>query len=179
MIRPGHAPFGTIEMDEVDRRIMGLLRPNGRRSYASVARAIGVSEPTVRNRVDRMVKSGAILPMARVNPAAIGFPVDAMVGIRVSRGCGKGVAARLAAMEHVAYVGYTTGSFDILIEVYLPDNEGLYKFLNEELEKVEGIAHTETWHILRTDKHPFEWEGENIGQRLLEGGAAASSAPAG
>jgi Lrp/AsnC family transcriptional regulator for asnA, asnC and gidA len=177
MIRPGHAPFGTIEMDELDRRIMRLLRPNGRRSYASVARAVGVSEPTVRNRVDRMVKNGAILPMARVNPAAIGFPVDAMVGIRVSRGCAKGVAARLAAMEHVAYVGYTTGSFDILIEVYLPDNEGLYEFLNEELEKIEGIAHTETWHILRTDKHPFEWEGENIGKGLLGGEGDAAVTP--
>jgi len=174
MIRPGHAPFGPIEMDELDRRIMRLLRPNGRRSYASIARATSVSEPTVRNRVERMVKHGAILPMARVNPAVIGFPVDAMVGIRVSRGCAKGVAERLAAMEHVAYVGYTTGSFDILIEVYLPDNEGLYAFLNEDLEEIEGIAHTETWHILRTDKHPFEWEGENIGRELLDGERAAT-----
>ena len=62
--------------------------------------------------------------------------------------------------------GYTTGSFDILIEAHLPDNEGLYKFLNEELEKIEGIAYTETWHILRTDKTNFEWEGENVGRRL-------------
>jgi len=168
MLRPGQAPFGTIEMDELDRRIMGLLRPNGRRSYASIARAIGVSEPTVRNRVERLVKNGAILPMPRVNPAAIGFPVDAMVGIRVNRGYAKGVGARLAAMEHVAYVGYTTGSFDILIEAHLPDNEGLYKFLNEDLEKIEGIAHTETWHILRTDKSPVEWEGENVGKEPLD-----------
>ena len=130
MIRAGQAPFGTLEMDELDRRIMKLLRPNARRSYASIARAVGVSEPTVRNRVDRLVSNGAIFPMARVNPAAIGFPVDAMVGIRVNRGYAKGVGARLAAMENVAYVGYTTGSFDILIEAHLPDNEGLYKFLN-------------------------------------------------
>ena len=168
MIRPGHAPFGTIEMDELDRRIMRLLRPNGRRSYASIARAIGVSEPTVRNRVERLVKKGAVLPMARVNPATIGFPVDAMVGIRVNRGFAKGVAMRLAAMEHVAYVGFTTGSFDLLIEAYLPDTDGLYRFLNEDLGKIEGITHTETWHILRTEKHPFEWEGENIGKEPLE-----------
>ena len=68
-------------------------------------------------------------------------------------------------MENVAYVGYTTGSFDILIEAHLPDNEGLYKFLNEDLEEIEGIAYTETWHILRTDKTNFEWEGENVGSR--------------
>jgi Lrp/AsnC family transcriptional regulator for asnA, asnC and gidA len=178
MVRAGQAPFGTVEMDELDRRIMKLLRPNARRSYASIARTVGVSEPTVRNRVDRLISQGAIFPMARVNPAAIGFPVDAMVGIRVNRGYSKGVGQRLAAMENVAYVGYTTGSFDILIEAHLPDNEGLYKFLNEDLEEIEGIAHTETWHILRTDKTNFEWEGENVGREPLDdaaedGGGAA------
>ena len=44
-------PPGTVEMDGLDRHIMRLLRPDARRSYASIARAIGVSEPTVRNRV--------------------------------------------------------------------------------------------------------------------------------
>ena len=62
MIRWGQAPFGTVEMDDLDRRILKLLRPNARRSFASIARAVGVSEPTVRNRVDRLVRQGAILP---------------------------------------------------------------------------------------------------------------------
>ena len=108
MVRAGETPFGTVELDELDRRIINLLRPNARQSSASIARLVGVSEPTVRTRVERLIARGAILPMARVNPAAIGFPVDAMVGIRVVRGFAKGVGARLAAMENVSYVGYTT-----------------------------------------------------------------------
>ncbi len=168
MIRWGQAPFGTVEMDDLDRRILKLLRPNARRSFASIARAVGVSEPTVRNRVDRLVRQGAILPWTGVNPAAIGLPVDVMVGIRVNRGYGTGVGARLAAMESVAYVGYTTGSFDILIEVHLPDNEALYRFLNEDLNEIEGIAYTDTWHILRTDTTNFEWEGEDVGRGPLD-----------
>ncbi|MGO8685443.1 MAG: Lrp/AsnC family transcriptional regulator [Thermoleophilia bacterium] len=170
MTRPGETPFGQVELDDLDRQIMKLLRPNSRRSYADIARVIGVSEPTVRNRVDRMIKRGAVLPMARVNPAAIGFPIDAMVGIKVKRGYGKGVGARLAGMENVAYVAYTTGTFDILIEAHLPDNEGLYKFLNEDLEEIEGVDYTETWHVLRTEKTNFEWEGENIGREPLVAG---------
>jgi Lrp/AsnC family transcriptional regulator for asnA, asnC and gidA len=168
MTRVGSTPAGTVEMDELDRRIMQLLRPDARRSYASIARAIGVSEPTVRSRVARLVRGGAILPWARVNPAAIGFPVDAMVGIRVQQGWSKQVGAKLAAMENVAYVAYTTGSFDILIEAHLPDNEGLFNFLNEDLECIEGIAYKETWHVLRTEKTNFEWEGENAGKTPLE-----------
>jgi Lrp/AsnC family transcriptional regulator for asnA, asnC and gidA len=167
MIRWGQAPHGTVEMDDLDRRILKMLRPNARRSYASIARAVGVSEPTVRNRVDRLVKQGAILPWTGVNPAAIGLPVDVMVGIRVNRGYGTGVGERLAAMEGVAYVGYTTGSFDLLIEVHLPDNEALYRFLNEDLDEIEGIAYTDTWHILRTDTTNFEWAGEDVGRPPL------------
>lgn len=167
MVRAGRAPFGAVSLDDLDRRIVRLLRGNARRSYASIARALGVSEPTARNRVERLVSRGAILPMARVNPAAIGLPVDAMVGIRVDRGFGKEVGARLAQMENVSYVGYTTGTFDLLIEVHLPDNEGLYRFLNEDLQEIEGIAHTETWHILRTEKVNFEWQGEDVGKGPL------------
>ena len=59
---------------------------------------------------------------------------------------------------------HTTGSFDILIEAHLPDNEGLYRFLNEDLHEIEGIAHTDTWHILRTDTTNFEWAGEDAGR---------------
>ncbi len=190
MIRQGQAPLGTITLDELDRRIVRLLRPNSRRSYASIARHVGVSEPTVRNRVERMIGTGAILPSARVNQVVLGFTVDAMVGIRVDRGRAAEVGARLAEMENVAYVAYTTGSFDLLIEAYLRTNEELYTFLNEELPKIEGIADTETWHILRTQKLNDEWEGENVGQPPLgepeprgEGpsppGAAAGRQPAG
>lgn len=140
MTSPGEKPIGTVDMDDFDRQIMKLLRPDARRSCASIARAIGVSEPTVRNRVTRLIKGGAILRWARVNAAAIGFPVDAMVGISVKQGHSKRVGAMLAQMVNVAYVAYTTGSFDILIEAHLADNEGLFRFLNEDLEAFEDVG---------------------------------------
>ena len=156
-------PHGTVKLDDVDRRIMQLLRRDGRLTYAHIARTIGVSEPTVRKRVDRLLHAGAIYIAARVNPAPIGFPVDAVIGIRVTRGRIMEVGRRLAAMESIAYVSYLTGSFDIMIEAFLPDTEGLFKFLNEDLEKIEGISYTETWQVLRTDKFNYMWEGENVG----------------
>jgi Lrp/AsnC family transcriptional regulator for asnA, asnC and gidA len=166
MIRQGQGPFGAITLDVLDRRIIKLLRDNARRSYADIARAVGVSEPTIRNRVDRLLRTGAILPHTRVNPVVLGFAVDAMVGIRVDRGRAGEVGAQLARMEHVSYVAYTTGGFDLLVEAHLPDNEGLYRFLNEDLPVVEGVNYTETWHILRTEKLNDEWEGENIERPL-------------
>jgi Lrp/AsnC family transcriptional regulator, regulator for asnA, asnC and gidA len=162
-VRLGSLPHGTIELDDVDRHIMKLLRHDGRLSYAHIARTVNLSEPTVRKRIDRLVHAGAIINAARINPAPIGFPIDAMVGINVVRGKVQEVGRKLAAMEHVAYVAYVAGNFDIIIQAYLPHMEGLFKFLNEDLEKIDGIAGTQTWNVLRTEKFFYNWEGEDVG----------------
>ena len=139
------------------------LRHDGRLSYAHIARAVGISEPTVRKRIDRLVHAGAIINAARINPAPIGFPIDAMIGIKVVRGRVKEVGRKLAEMENVAYVAYVAGSFDVIIEAFLPHTEGLFRFLNEDLDKIDGIASTETWNVLRTEKFFYNWEGEDVG----------------
>ena len=79
------------------------------------------------------------------------------------RGKVQQVGRKLAAMEHVAYVAYVAGNFDIIIQAYLPHMEGLFKFLNEDLEKIDGIAGTQTWNVLRTEKFFYNWEGEDVG----------------
>jgi len=162
-VRLGSLPRGTIELDDVDRHIMKLLRHDGRLSYAHIARTVNLSEPTVRKRIDRLVQAGAIINAARINPAPIGFPIDAMIGIKVVRGRVKEVGRRLAQMENVAYVAYVAGGFDIIIEAFLPHTEGLFKFLNEDLDRIDGIASTETWNVLRTEKFFYNWEGEDVG----------------
>ncbi len=176
VVRQGSAPLGTIKLDDLDRAIVRLLRRDGRLSYAQVARAVGVSEPTVRKRVQRLLRAGAIYVVARVNPAPIGFPIDAVVGIRVERGRVLEVGGILAKMENVAYVGYLTGSYDIMIEAFLPDTEGLFRFLNEDLEGIDGILATETWHVLRTEKFNYMWEGENVGRETPDAGVANAAA---
>ena len=175
LIRQGSLPHGTIELDDVDRRIMKLLRHDARLSYAHVARTVGLSEPTVRKRIDRLVRAGAIINAARINPAPIGFPIDAMIGISVVRGRVREVGRKLAEMENVAYVAYVAGNFDIIIEAFLPHTEGLFKFLNEDLEKIDGIASTQTWNVLRTEKSFYNWEGEDVG---LEPSPATDAAEA-
>ena len=175
VVRQGSLPHGTIELDDVDRRIMKLLRHDARLSYAHVARTVGLSEPTVRKRIDRLVHAGAIINAARINPAPIGFPIDAMIGISVVRGRVKEVGRKLAQMENVAYVAYVAGNFDIIIEAFLPHTEGLFKFLNEDLEKIDGIASTQTWNVLRTEKFFYNWEGEDVG--LEPSRAEAERAP--
>jgi Lrp/AsnC family transcriptional regulator, regulator for asnA, asnC and gidA len=163
MVRHGSLPHGELRLDDLDRRLMKLLRHDGRLSYAQMARTVALAEPTVRKRIDRLVEAGAILLGARIDPARIGFPVDAFVGIRVAEGHVLDVGRKLAAMEHVAYLAHVGGSLDIVIQAFLPSIEGLFRFITEDLEGVDEIDHIETWHVLRTQKFFYDWEGESVG----------------
>jgi Lrp/AsnC family transcriptional regulator for asnA, asnC and gidA len=163
MARQGSAPLGSIALDDTDRAILRLLREDGRRPYADIARCVGVSQPTVRQRVDRIVSSGAAYVTVRVNPAAIGFPVDAVINVKVSGRNVREVGEELAAIESIAYVGYLIGAYDIQVEAFLRDNDHLFKFVTEEITAVEGVAAADPWVVVRTQKFNYKWEGEAIG----------------
>ena len=155
---------------------MKMLRRDGRLTYRQIARTAGVSEPTARKRMDRLLGAGAIVLGARINPAPIGFPVDAFVGIHARAGRATEVGRQLAGMEHVAYLGHLAGGFDMLAEVFLPDTEGLFRFLHEDLEHMGGIASTDTWPVLRTEKSFYSWEGESVGLERADGPATVRPA---
>jgi Lrp/AsnC family transcriptional regulator for asnA, asnC and gidA len=163
MVRQGSAPFGEIALDELDRAILRLLREDGRRSNADIARVVGVSQPTVRQRLDRIFSAGAAHVTVRVNPAAICFPVDAVINLKVSGRDVRAVGEQIAAMDNVSYVGYLIGAYDIQVEAFLRDNDHLFRFVTEEITPIDGIASVETWMVVRTEKFNYKWEGESIG----------------
>ena len=100
---------GAAEVDAVDRQLLRLLRDDGRRPNAEIARALGVSEHTVRKRLDRLRDKGVLRIIGLLDPAATGFPVDVLIGIGVRHGLVREVGRRLAAQGCVAFVGHTTG----------------------------------------------------------------------
>jgi Lrp/AsnC family transcriptional regulator for asnA, asnC and gidA len=151
-------PATVAALDSLDRQILRLLRDDGRRPNAEIARAAGSSEPTVRKRLDRLRDLGVLRVIGLLNPAATGFPVDVLIGIVVAHGKAKEIGRRLASMNCVAFVGYTTGVYDIVIEAVFADTLHLLDFLGASLGAVGEITSTETFHVLATDKFNYMWE---------------------
>lgn len=158
MARSGFTPFGPADLDSVDRHILRLLRDDGRRPNADIARTIGVSEPTIRKRIDRMMQNGVLKVLAILDAEATGFPVDAIMGIRVRPGKIREVGAQLATMDYVAYVSYVTGRYDIIIEAMLRDKTHQLEFINDGLAPLDGIVSSETFNVLSTEKFNYMWE---------------------
>ena len=113
-----------------------------------MAQSIGVGKQSVSHRLDRLLNSGAIVITAFVDPVALGFPLLCNVGVRVRLGTGQAVASELAAMEEVAFVAHSTGTFDLLVEAFLADTGAVFEFLNLKLSQMDGILDTKAWFVL-------------------------------
>jgi Lrp/AsnC family transcriptional regulator for asnA, asnC and gidA len=144
-----------ILLDDIAKRIIEQLQEDGRRPYASIGRAVGLSEAAVRQRVQKLVDAGVMQIVAVTDPLVLGFPRQAMVGVRAS-GDLDTVAGRLAAIAEVDYAVITAGSFDLLVEVVCRDDDHLLEIL-QRLRAVEGVAATEAFVYLKLAKQTYTW----------------------
>src|SRR6478735_761894 len=109
-------PGKPVQLDDVSKKIIEQLQTDGRRSYAEIGKAVGLSEAAVRQRVQKLTDSGVMQVVAVTDPMQLGFYRQAMVGVRVT-GDSRVIAERLAEIPAVDYVVLTAGSFDVLAEV--------------------------------------------------------------
>ncbi len=150
---PGSKP---IQLDDVSKAIIEQLQSDGRRSYAEIGKAVGLSEAAVRQRVQKLTDSGVMQVVAVTDPMQLGFYRQAMIGIRVS-GDTTVVAERLGRLSAVDYVVLTAGSFDILAEVVCENDEDLINLLNKQIRAIEGVQSTETFVYLKLLKQFYNW----------------------
>jgi Lrp/AsnC family transcriptional regulator for asnA, asnC and gidA len=144
------------ELSELDKRIIEHLQQDGRRAFTQIAAALGVSEAAVRARTNRLVERGIVQVVGVADPGKLGFQ-QALIGIRCEPGRILAVADALAQLSEVDYVVITAGRFDILIETVAADNEDLLGFLNDRLQRVDGVRDTETFTYLRLVKQTYQF----------------------
>jgi DNA-binding Lrp family transcriptional regulator len=137
-------------MDEIDRKLVALLRTDARAPVATLARVLKVSRGTVQNRIDRMVAKGLILGFTlKVRPDAEADRVRAIMAIAVEGERSAAVLKALRGFPQVDAVHMTNGRWDMLAEL---NTEGLNDFsgLLDQVRLIEGISATETSLLLTT-----------------------------
>lgn len=142
-------------LDDVAKQIIEQLQEDGRRPYATIGKAVGLSEAAVRQRVQRLLDAGVMQIVAVTDPLQLGFPRQAMIGLRTD-GDLETVADRLAEFEEIDYVVITAGSFDLLAEVVCRNDEHLLEIL-QKLRGVAGVLSTEAFVYLKLRKQTYSW----------------------
>jgi Lrp/AsnC family transcriptional regulator, regulator for asnA, asnC and gidA len=153
---PRSRTSATIPLDATSKAIIEQLQEDGRRAYATIGKAVGLSEAAVRQRVQRLVESGVVQIVAVTDPMQVGFSRQAMVGIKCE-GDLDALADILASMPEVDYVVITAGGFDILAEVVCEDDEHLLEVLNTKIRALPGVHGTETFVYLKLRKQLYNW----------------------
>ncbi|TFC81259.1 Lrp/AsnC family transcriptional regulator [Cryobacterium cheniae] len=143
-------------LDEVSKKIIEQLQADGRRSYAEIGKAVGLSEAAVRQRVQKLTDAGVMQVVAVTDPMQLGFYRQAMIGIRAT-GDTRVLADQLAAIPAVDYVVLTAGSFDLLVEVVCEDDDELIDLLNSQIRGLDGVSSTETFVYLKLHKQFYNW----------------------
>lgn len=144
-----------VLLDDIAKQIIEQLQEDGRRPYATIGKAVGLSEAAVRQRVQRLLDAGVMQIVAVTDPLQLGFPRQAMIGLRTD-GDLEAVADRLAVLDEVDYVVITAGSFDLLTEVVCRNDDHLLAIL-QRLRAVEGVVATEAFVYLKLRKQTYTW----------------------
>jgi len=154
--RPGAEGTGE-RLDRVDRRILEVLRGDGRVSVAALAERCGVSRANAYTRLERLRSDGIVQGYtACVDYHRLGLGVAAIVLISIRQPAWRSLRDQLRVMPEIEYCGLTTGEHDALILVRVPDVETLRDVILERLQSMPEVRATETIFVLEeVVRRPF------------------------
>ena len=152
---PRERPAATV-LDDVSKAIIEQLQQDGRRPYASIGKAVGLSEAAVRPRVQRLQEAGIMQIVAVTDPMQLGFSRAAMIGVRVE-GDVEAVAGLIEAMAEVDYLVICAGTYDILAEIVAEDDDHLLDVINRRIRAIPSVKSTETFVYLKLRKQIYSW----------------------
>ena len=139
-------------MDDVDLRLIALLREDARQPVARLAAALGVSRGTVQNRIDRLVARGVLLGFTvRTTPDAARHPVRAVMLIEVDGERSSAILRVLRGYPEVTALHTTNGRWDIVAELGTDGLEAFDRVLRR-VREIKGVANSETSLLLSTHK---------------------------
>lgn len=145
-----------FEMDDIDRKIVAMLRQNGRATNQDVARKLGMAAATVSTRIRRLEAAKAMKVVAVTDFAALGYEVLLAIGVQVQGRPADQVAQELAKLPEVFSVHVVTGARDIEALVVLHDIDELQSLLLKDLARIKGIRHIECGIAADVVKYDFE-----------------------
>lgn len=132
------------ELDDLDRRIIAGLADDGRRSAAQIAADLGEPEPTMRRRIDVLLRTGAMRLDLDLDPAALGYPVTANLYLDVEPKRLHAAGETLATHAATMFVAAATGTWNLCAAVACRDISDLYTYTTETLAEVPGIRSIES-----------------------------------
>ena len=144
----------TVALSDIDIGILEILQADGRASFSSIARKVGIAESTVRYRVEKLKESGVITGFqAHLNPRKIGLGITAIALIKVTAAEIVEASETLATFEESHHLFRTTGSYDLVSVVHARDIVHLNDLI-EQIKMIKGVREASievATHLVKTE----------------------------
>ncbi len=132
-------------MDKLDQDIILELQKDGRQSYVDLAKLLGVTEATVRNRVKHLVDKGTIKITALPDLESLGYKFMGIVGMQVQLSDLRSVAAQLSKHPNVCYLANVTGRYEFIAIIVTRTSREFADFMENVVSAIPSVLRTETF----------------------------------
>ncbi|MGH2588774.1 MAG: winged helix-turn-helix transcriptional regulator [Dehalococcoidia bacterium] len=144
------------ELDRIDHAILRLLREDVRRPNQAIARELGISHITVRDRIGRLLQEGYIRLLPVADPRAFGYEREVEILLNLEPQAAWPLAEDLAREPAVRRLAIVTGGFDMTIGAVFRSEAELYGFLRRVAER-PGVRAMQTQHVAQVYRHEHDW----------------------
>jgi len=144
-------------IDAVDCRMIELLQKDGRISHTEIAKSIGISEATVRTRLQRLIQEEYIQIVAVSNPLKLGYEVVGTIRIHVDIKKMDRIIRELKTIKALWHIVQTTGGTGIDTEFVLKSLDELNRLIFYQINRIDGVLRTETTLFLNYIKRQYDW----------------------
>ena len=143
-----------MKLDDTNIAIIKELR-NGRKAFSSIADKIGITENTVRSRVNKLIEDGVLQISGLVDPQYIPEMQVVVMGVKLSTLNLEDKAKEMLQLKGVISVMVVTGRYDLIVQLATStqDDQSLLNFFKNELSKVKGISDVETFVVYQSHNY--------------------------
>jgi Lrp/AsnC family transcriptional regulator, regulator for asnA, asnC and gidA len=145
------------DLDDIDYGIVRALQDNARLPFTTIAKELGVTEKTIRMRVQQMQDEGVLSLVGVVNPRKAGLHVEAFIQIAVEVDKLDDVVDELNNIVEVRLVVLTTGEYQLFTQILVRNYEELSQFLMKKLNKIPGVTRVNVINELKILKSKFKF----------------------
>jgi len=138
-----------MKIDQTSIAIIKHLR-DGRKSFKTIGDKLGITENTVRSRVNKLIDEGVLTISGLINPETIAGHKIVMVGVKLNTMNLVKKGEEFSKLKGVASVSVVTGRFDLMLLVLLKQGFGLLEFYTQEVDRIQGVRSVETFVVYKS-----------------------------
>ncbi len=145
------------QFDQLDQNIIQILHADARMSASEVARALDANERTIRKRIDRLFRLGALRLAAIVDPDAFGYNIAVDILLEVDPESEERVIASFKSIPQISYIALGQGTRELSIECRFKNNDAMHQFLRKTLPAIPGVHIRASSLVPRILRNIDEW----------------------